>query len=90
MAVTAERVSVGDTATALNAAESDNVSGSSLVLFHNGSTNVDVGGSGVTSGGGFQLAPGDTLSAEIPGGEQLFAISASTETNEIHVLRSGV
>lgn len=90
MAVTAERVNVTDVATALNPADSDSVSGTSVLLTNSDGTNaIDLGPSDVTSGGGYQLAAGDSVSVDLSSGETLYGIAAATVTVVVHVLRVG-
>lgn len=88
MSVSAARVTVGGTATALNT-DTDTTSGTSLVVTNRDtSESVDLGGADVTSGGGFELKAGESVSADLGAGEQLYAISDGTEVR-VDVLRSG-
>lgn len=91
MPLDSARVDVGDTATELTAADSDAVSGGSVVAMNRDGTNsVDLGASDVAFGEGFELAAGDQVSIDLAGGEQLFAIADATLTVRVDVLRSGV
>lgn len=82
MAVTAEQVSVGTTAVALNAAAN---TGLSLVL-RAGTTGVFVGPSGVTTTNGLELSSGTPLAIDLDPGDVLYAVHASSAT--VHVLRT--
>lgn len=88
MAIEAERITVGTSATALNAA---NQAGERLYLkIDSGlSGDVDLGPSDVTSGAGYVLTPGDLLGVVTSGSEQLFGIVSSGST-DVQVLRTGV
>lgn len=87
MAVTAAQVAVANTAVALNPAETDTVSGSRLLIKTVGA-DVALGPSGVTTSNGFVLtASANPITVELGGGEQLFAICATSAT--VHVLRLG-
>lgn len=89
MAITTGQVSVSSTATALTSGQTDDAAtGFSIVLKNTGSTDVFLGGSGVTTATGFVLAAGSTFSVDLGSGEQLFAVAAVTGT--VHVLRVGV
>lgn len=81
MAVSAERVTVGATAVALNAAST-----SALRLALRTDVAVDLGDSGVTSAGGLELPAGETLTIELDAGDVLFAISGTS--SDVQVLRT--
>lgn len=88
MAVAAAQVSVGTSATVLNAVDADPQS----VLVRSPSaatTSVYVGPSTVTTGNGFELPAGGSLSMDLAAGEQLYGIVASG-TQTVHVLRAAV
>ncbi len=91
MAVDSAQVSVGTTATALNAAETGGVAGARLVVkLPSGATaSVFLGGSTVATTDGFELTAGSQVTVELAGGELLYGIVASG-TQSTHVLRSGV
>lgn len=91
MAVAATRVTVSAAAVALNAAETDVVSGCKLFLKNTSANAADLGPSGVTAGTGFDLAAGATLGPlELAGGELLYAIRSGGVDAVIAVLRTGV
>jgi hypothetical protein len=86
VSIAAARVTVTTSATALDAP--DPGSGSYDVLVRNrGTASVDLGGSDVTTGAGFELAAGDVLTFQ--GNEILYAVAASG-TVRVDVLRAGV
>jgi len=83
-------VSVGTTATALNAAESAGSDRVSLVVYNNGASTIYVGGSDVTTSNGVPIAAGASLAVnELDVAERLYGIVASG-TVEARVLRQGV
>jgi hypothetical protein len=78
MPIISSRVSVTGTATVL----SDPTRGSigdpiGVVVKNTGGTSIYLGGSGVTSAAGLELAPGETLNIELMGGDVLYGITAS-------------
>lgn len=80
--MTAARVAVGNTATALNTAGT-----SALRLVISPVADVDLGGPGVASGSGYLLAAADApLTIDVDAGEVLFAVHATSTT--VHVLRT--
>jgi hypothetical protein len=83
MAVTAARVTVTTTATALNPLSSAGVT----LTIRNGATAVDVGPAGVTSGAGYSLAASGLLTVEIEGGDQLYGITGAG-SSAVEVLRT--
>lgn len=90
MALSGRRVSVGTSATPLTTSATDLVAGQSL-LVHNPATNsasVDLGASSVTTGAGFALAPGESVSIDTFG-DVLYAVAASG-TVTVHVLETGL
>lgn len=89
MAVQPDQVAVGTTATELTTAPTDTVAGQSLAIRNKGTASVYLGGAGVTTGNGFELAAGESLSVDLAEGERLYAIAASG-TVPVHVLRTGV
>lgn len=84
MALSAERVTVAATATAL----SDGTPGRVIVSVPTGATaSVILGGSDVTATTGFELVAGATLTVYVDSGEVLYGIVA-TGTEVAHVLSS--
>lgn len=91
MAVTSDRITVTAAAVALNAAETDVVSGSRLCVTNRHATeSVDLGPAAVAAGAGYELRPAQTLQIDVPRGEQLFAIRSGVADVPVHVLRVGV
>lgn len=87
MAAKGTRVAVAVTATKLNTAGTDNVSGTSLLVRNRGTASVFLGGSDVTTLTGFELLAGESLPADL--NEDLYGICASG-TVACHVLEVGV
>lgn len=84
MAVSAARVSVTTTATALNAASSY----PQRLLLKNSATNiVNLGTTTVSTANGYQLAADGLLAVELQPGEVLYGIAGTTQV--VEVLRSG-
>jgi len=90
MTLAARRVTVADTATRIDAADTDNSTGRSLRVTNAGSAAIDIGGSGVTAGGGYSLAAGATITVDLAYNETLYGIAAATTTQPVHVLETGV
>lgn len=87
MALTSARVTVGTSAAALTATETDVVSGTRVTVTNRDATNsVDLGDSSVTSGAGYELKAGETVTFVLGAGEQLHAISAGSV--RVDVLRT--
>lgn len=90
MAVSSERVTVTDTATALIGAESDTVSGGQILVRNRSATDsVDLGDSSVTSTGGYELAAGNTVELRLSAGDRLYGIAAAAGSVRVDVLRVG-
>jgi hypothetical protein len=91
MAITSARITVSTSAVALNAAETDTVSGMRLVVRNQDATNsVDLGPSGVTAGAGFELKAGTSQEFVLPSGELLYAIRSGGADVRVDVTRIGV
>lgn len=91
MAIAAARVTVSTSAIALNAVETDVVSGCKLLIKNTSANAADLGPAGVTAGAGFDLAAGATVGPiELAGGELLYAIRTAAADATIAVLRIGV
>jgi hypothetical protein len=78
MPIISSRVSVTASATVL----SDPVRGSlgdpiGCVVKNTGGSSIYLGGSGVTSAAGLELAPGETLNVELMGGDVLYGVTAA-------------
>lgn len=86
-----ERVTVTDAATAMNASRTAPGSvGQRLHLLNRDGTNsVDLGGAGVTSAAGYELAAGQGVTVDVAANEVLFAIAPATVTVRVDVLRTG-
>lgn len=90
MAVHGTRVGVTGAPTPLNVdAAGDPVPGQSVILTNKGTVPLDIGGPTVASGAGYELAVGDTLSAELAHDEVVFAIGPDAGPHSIHVLAVG-
>lgn len=90
MAVEGERVTVGTSATLLSKAESDLVRGSRVKIKVPAALSaIEVGGSGVTAGAGYELPSGEDMTLVLDPGEEIYGI-VSSGTVEVHVLRQGV
>lgn len=86
MAVTASRVTVSNTAVALNAV---GTSGATLRVKNTDATNaVDVGTSAVTAGTGYPLAAGEVLSVVANSGDSLYAIRSTVNDVVLAILRT--
>lgn len=88
MAVNGSRVTVATTATAISGADSDGVYGSSVLVKNAGAASVFLGGSGVTTEAGFELAAGEAVSLDLNVSDSVYGIVASG-TVVCHVLASG-
>lgn len=90
MAVTAERVTVSNTAVALTPAEAG-AAGATLIVKNTHATDALVlGASDVTDATGFSLAAGATLTVQLGYGERLYGIRGAADDITAHVLRMGV
>lgn len=87
MPVLSSRVTVTSSATAvaltLRGSVPDNTS---ATIKNAGGVSVFLGGSGVTAGAGFELAPGDVFSADLRIGDDIYGITAAG-TSEVHVMK---
>lgn len=91
MAALGRRVTVGDVAVKLNSAETDNMWSSAIDVKNpagSGPT-VDLGGAGVVSGAGYELAPGSSKSFAL-GGDDLYAIAPAAQSVDLEVLELGI
>lgn len=87
MAVVGSRVTVTTAATLLaSGVGTDSVEGVSALVTNRGAASVALGGSGVTSGVGYELEAAKSVSVELASGEELHAIAASG-TVAVHVLK---
>lgn len=84
MSVTAERVAVGTSATALNA---QGTAALELTIRNAGGASVFLGDASVTASTGLELTTGETMTVRVDGGDRLHAVAA-TGTEEVHVLRT--
>lgn len=89
MAVTAARVSVATTATRLDTGTVGGMSRSALLVRNAGAATVDLGGSTVTSGAGFELAAGESASIDVVFGDGGVYGIAAAGTVSCHVLQVG-
>lgn len=89
MAVSSARVTVSTSAVALNT-EGGAVGGTRMIVTNaDGSNTVDLGDSTVSSGSGYTLGAGATITVELTHGEQLHAIRNDGADVVVHVLRTG-
>lgn len=91
MAISHAIVSVGTTATALNASLDGGKDGSTISVQNpTGGATVFIGGAGVTTSSyGFSLGAATTFTIELNQGETLYGVVASS-TQSVAVLRQGV
>lgn len=82
MAVQADQVSVGTSATSLL---TSGVAGARVLIRNAGAASVFLGASDVTTGTGFELATGETVELPVPSGSEVFGIVA-TGSETVHVL----
>lgn len=82
--MTNAQTSVGTTAVQLSTGDGD---GQSIAVKNGGAGSIYVGGAGVTSATGFEIATGVTFTADLAPGEDLYGISASG-TNAVFILRT--
>lgn len=91
--VLGRRVSVGTTATRLDTVEGNDRTGQKIIVKNPSASaaSVDVGGATVTSGAGFELEAGASMSAELTDydEEAVYAITASG-TVTVHIFETGV
>ncbi len=86
MAVTGARVTASTTAVALNTA---GTAGLTLFVRNVDATDTcDIGGSGVTAGTGFPLAPNAQVEIELDAGDVVFAIRSAAADVDLAVLRT--
>lgn len=64
-------------------------SGQSVLLRNRSDVSIDVGGSGVEAGEGFELMPDEALPADLTN-DDLFVIAASGDDNRLDVLEVGI
>lgn len=86
-------MTVPDTATVLVSRGGNptaGAAGKAVALTNRGGGAVDLGGSAVTSGSGYQLAAGETVTLDLEITEEVYAISAATASNVVHVLEQSV
>lgn len=90
MAITAARITVSTSAVLISAAETDTVSGSTLIIKNTSANAADLGPAGVTAAAGFDLAAAAVVQVTLPPGEALYAIRSAGADATIAVLRIGV
>lgn len=88
MAAVGSQVSVTTTATRLDTSTAAGMGRSSLMVRNMGTVTIDLGGSTITAGTGFQLRAGESLSIDIASSDPIFGIVASG-TATVHVLQVG-
>jgi len=86
MAISAQRVTAGVAAVALNTASTG---GQTLLIKNTDATNgADLGASDVAAGGGFALAAATTVTVSIKPGDVLYAIRSAGSDVSLAVLRT--
>jgi hypothetical protein len=89
MAVTAQTITVGTTATPLFSTDTDAIPGGSIVVRAPATATLYLGGPDVnTTGNGWDVPVGTTFAVDLGPGEQLYALLA-TGTAGVLVLRTG-
>lgn len=88
MAVVAAQVTVTTTATQLSGNSDRGAPGISVAVRNRGTTSIFLGGPGVTTTTGFELAAGESATCDLAGDDELFGICAAG-TNRADVLRTG-
>jgi hypothetical protein len=89
MAISAQRLTVSNTAVALNT-DSDTVGGTRLIVKNTSVNAADLGPSTVTANTGLDLAAGATVTVELNSGEILYGIRSAASDATLAVLRLGV
>jgi hypothetical protein len=89
MPIKAARITVTDAATAIAGDEDETLEPATLIVRNRGSESVDLGGSNVTSGAGFELKTTEREEITLARGEQLFGIAATGKSVRIDVLKVG-
>lgn len=84
MSVTAERVTVSTSATALNA---QGTAALELTIRNAGGASVFLGDASVTASTGLELTAGETMTVRVDGGDRLHAVAAAG-SEVVHVLRT--
>lgn len=87
MAVRADRVTVGTTATRIDVAGDDSRDGTSLAL-RCPAADIYLGGADVTTTTGYLLPAGEAFGFDLAGTDVLYAVAAATQT--AHVFRAGI
>lgn len=91
MALNSEQVTVSTVAIALTAAETDTISGASVIVRNTDATNgVALGNGAVAAGTGYRLLAGASVTVALRAGEQLYAIRTGAADVVVDVLRTGV
>lgn len=89
MPIASRRVTVTDAATLLTSEVGQEGRGQSVLFRNAGAASVDVGGAGVTTGAGFELAAGASLVLDTYG-EAVYGIAAAAGSVRVDVLEVGV
>lgn len=87
MAIRAERITVGITATRLDAVGTDSVVGTTLTVRCPGAA-IFLGGSDVATTTGYELPAGAVHTQQLTNGEAIYAVAAAAIV--AHVLHAGV
>lgn len=89
MALSAERVTVSDTAVALVGSDPGTVSGGGLLIKNASANEAALGDSDVTAETGFRLPAAASVQLTLPSGERLYAIRTGASDAVLDVIRTG-
>lgn len=89
MAVMSQQVSVGTSGFRLDSGLSASTALVSLLVRNRGTVAVYVGGSGVTTGNGFQLDPGESMSIDLRFADAGVYALAASGTQRVDVMQAG-
>lgn len=92
MAITAQRITVSNTAVALNPPDSGPVSGGRVRIKNTNTNAADtliLGDSGVTASTGYALAGGESVEMTLGSGDQVYGIRGTAADVNVHVLGVG-
>ena len=92
MGIAASQHEVTNTASRVDTAEGANVADEmrAVVVNNQSSVSIFLGGSDVTTGDGFELEAGASLSIDLERGDALYAIAGSAGPHRLDVLAGGV
>lgn len=88
MAVRADRVTVGTTATRIDDVTGDGSRDGSSLVIRCVAADIYLGGDGVTVGTGYLLPAGTPFGFDLAGTDALYAVAAAPQS--VHVFRAGI